>query len=71
MQHKEVNAALVAIRAISTLYPDDVANIIATLSCQVANCNNKHLKLNQVAVDSLDNLANHLFDEISFNEVEA
>ncbi len=67
MQEAQVNAAIAAIRAISQLYPADVAAICAALSSKVASQSSSN-PLNATAVDSLDDLAGYLFDMT--NEVE-
>ena len=63
-QHTEINAALAAIRAISEIYPDDIAAIVAALSCKINEKSNDGNKLAKLAVDSLDDLANYLQDAI-------
>lgn len=69
MQHKEIESALKAIRSISAIYPDDIAALVAALSCQINALSNGGNKLAQVSISELDNLANYLQDEIAFNEV--
>jgi hypothetical protein len=63
-QEQQVQAALDAIRAIEGLWSEDVAALVAALSCQIAKDANAHAKLHQEAIDSLDALANYLNDEI-------
>jgi hypothetical protein len=59
-QSKQVQAAIDAIRAISQIYPDDVAALTAALSCKLAADANSHL--HEASVDVLDNLSNYLID---------
>ena len=63
-QEQQVQAALDAIRAIEGLWSEDVAALVAALSCQIAKDVNAHAKLHQESIDSLDALANYLNDEI-------
>ena len=61
----EFNAALEAIRAIPNFSNTEIQQIVATLSCQIAVDINSHSRLHQEAIDSLDDLANYLADEIA------
>lgn len=65
MTNSEVQEAINAIRQIKFVLPEDVAAICAALSCQVAKDPNKHIKPLTVSVDSLDDLANYLNDEVA------
>ena len=56
----QVQQAINAIRAIVQVYPDDVASLVAALSCKLASDPNKHL--HGASIDVLDNLANYLTD---------
>jgi len=74
-QEHQVQAALDAIRAIDGLWSEDVAALVAAMSCQIAKDANAHAKLHQESIDSLDALANYLYDEIgervAIRELEA
>jgi hypothetical protein len=63
-QAQQVQAAINAIRAIGQLYPEDVQSIVQALSCKIAADVNAHLKLHQVALDSLDDLEGYLDNAI-------
>ncbi len=63
-QSGQVQKAITALRAIHQLFPEDVAAICAALSNKLAKDTNSHLKLHQVAVDSLDEIHNYIHDHI-------
>ena len=64
-QANSVIKALGEIRAIPCLYSDDIKALVAALSCQIAKDINSHLHIHQIAVDSLDDLANYIGDKLS------
>jgi hypothetical protein len=63
-QQEQVNAAIRAIRAISAIYSEDVAEITAALSSTIAKDANAHGWMHQVAVEELDELTDWLNDQI-------
>ena len=69
-QAQQIQIAINAIRAIGQLYPEDVQSIVQALSCKIASDVNAHLKLHQVAVDSLDDLEGYLDSHIQPEDEE-
>ena len=64
-QTASVAKALEAIRAITGLYSEDIQNLTAALSCQIAKDINSHGHIHQIAIDSLDDLANYIGDKLN------
>ena len=61
----EFYVALKAIRAIPNFSNAELQAIVAALSCQVAKDINSHSRLHLDTIDSLDDIANYLADEIA------
>ena len=65
MKTETIQAAINAIRKIEQFNESDIADIVADLSCTIAASRNSHLRIHQVSIDSLDDLANYIQDWIN------